>query len=220
VSLVRTDPAAPFLRQRLERPARFGRYGLWLLGAIAAGGGGGLWLTDGSVLGVAFGLFGVVLIGLGLVQHGLLRRDLAHWPDQALLWAGGVELVLHNGEVRGVSWSDPDLVLSLIARKAPAPAGMEYRLVWSPDPKIPAVELSEAGFEALRTEADVHRLEVTDHRLGRRMDGPRWVMIRQNAARRTVRSAKLNAADRKAKGPTPRNASGALSNPDDGEPGV
>jgi hypothetical protein len=188
VSLLREDAATGPLRQRLERPARIGMYALAVFGAVTGAAGAGLWLTNSSVLGVALAIFGTVLILLGVVQYRLLRRDVEHWPDRALLWEGGVELVLHNGEVRGVSWTDSDLALDLVARHAPPPVDREFLLVWMSEGRIPSVELSSEGFALLRQAAANQQLAIQEHRKGRDKDGTQWIEIRPNAAGRLAAS--------------------------------
>jgi len=185
-SLLRTGEEVAVLRHRLEQPARLGRYGLGVLGTITAGAGAGLWFATASLLGIALGVFGAVLIVLGVVQHLLLRRDRAHWPDDAFLWKEGLELVLHNGEVRGFSWSDPKLALDLVARRAPPPAAREYLLVWMMDPKIPSIELSADRFERLKAAAVAQHLIVTEHRSGKKAEGTQWVEIRPTVSRPPV----------------------------------
>ncbi|MCI4339596.1 MAG: hypothetical protein L3J68_04615 [Thermoplasmata archaeon] len=182
VSLIRDDEATALLRRRLERPARLGLYVLALPGAVAEAAGIALFLTSPSLLGVAVALFGGVLIVLGVVQFLLLQSDLAHWPDRVFLWEGGIELVLHNGEVRGVAWTDPDLALGLVARRAPPPAGREFLLVWMSEGRIPSIELSAEGFTRLRKAAEDHRLAVTEQRRGRASDGAQWIEIHPNRA--------------------------------------
>ena len=129
------------------------------------------------MLGVAFALFGAVLLGLGAVQHLLLRRELANWPLDALLFEDGIELVLSNGEIRGLHWADPAFSLALVSRKAPAPAHREYLLVWTNEGKIPSVELSEDGFEALLREASARRLLIEERRRGRGEAPARWILV-------------------------------------------
>ncbi|HXW67728.1 MAG TPA: hypothetical protein VEL82_07645 [Thermoplasmata archaeon] len=183
VLIGRADDAALLLRRRLERPARIGRYGFGFIGGVIAAAGLGLWFTDRALLGLAFAGFGGVLLGLAAVQHVLVRRDEAHWPDQAILWEEGIELVLHNGEVRGVSWDDPDLSLGLIARRAPRPAAREYLLLWMGDSHVPTVELSAAGFTLVRKAAIARQLLINERRRGREPNGSEWIEIRQSPAR-------------------------------------
>ncbi len=179
ISLAREGDEATQLRLRLERPARIGRFLMGGLGAVTAAGGVAAWITNGRVVGLALGIFGAVLIVLGLVQHLLLRRDVQHWPDQVVLREDGVELFLRNGEVRGLSWPDPDLALNLISRKAPPPAHREYLLVWMSDPKIPSIELSADGYGRLKSAAETQRLVVTVNRRGRDPAGTEWIEIRK-----------------------------------------
>jgi hypothetical protein len=184
--LVRQDDGAAVLRRRIERPALIGQYVLETLGAVTAVAGVALYLTDRSPLGLALGAFGGVLVALGVLQHLIIRRDRANWPDQVLLWEGGVELVLHNGEVRGISWDDPDLALNLVARRAPPPADREYLLVWMAEGKIPSAELSAEGFDRLRRAAEGQHLRVTEPNPSRRPDRLQIIEIRPGAAGRPV----------------------------------
>jgi len=185
-SILRGGPESAGLRKRMERPARVGRLVLSLLGVVTSSAGVALWTTSGSVLGLAFAAFGGFLLALGVVQHLLHRRDMAHWPEQALLWSEGLELVLHNGEVRGASWSDRDLALQLVARRAPPPAIREYLLVWLMDSKVPPVEISAEGFEAICRSAANHHLKIMQGRRGPRVEGTHLVEIRQASPSRTA----------------------------------
>jgi len=181
-SIFRDGPEATGLRDRMERPARVGRVALSFLGVVTASAGIAMWLSTKSGLGVALFGFGGVLLVLGAVHHHLYRRDQAYWPQEAHLWSDGLELVLHNGEVRGASWSDPDLSLQLIARRAPAPAGREYVLIWLMDPKVPPVELSAEGFERVRQSAADHGLDLAQNRRGSRADSAQMIHIHPTIA--------------------------------------
>jgi len=149
------------------------------LGAVTAAAGIAAWITNAQVIGLALGIFGAVLIALALVQRVLLRRDAQNAADQVVLREDGVELFLHNGEVRGLSWTDADLALNLISRKTPPPASREYLLVWMLDSKIPSIELSADGFERLKSAAEAHHLLVSITRRGRGDAPTQWVEIRQ-----------------------------------------
>jgi hypothetical protein len=185
-SLVRGDAGAELLRRRVERPALLGQYVLETLGAVTAAAGVGLYLTDRSPLGLALGAFGAVLVVLGVLQHLIIRRDRSNWPDQVVLWDDGVELVLHNGEVRGISWDDPELAIDLVSRRAPPPADREYLLVWMAEGKIPSAELSAEGFDRLRRAAVDHHLLVSQPNPSRRPDGLQLFEIRPGAPGRSV----------------------------------
>lgn len=165
----------------MERPARIGRYVLTFLGAVTASAGTAFWITSGSTLGLAIGAFGAVLVALGAAQHFLHKRDLNHWPSDVLLWDEGVELVLPNGEVRGATWSDPDLALELVSRKAPLPAKREYLLLWLDDAKIPPAQLSADGYERLAKAAAEGGLNISQIRRGGRADALQVVQIRAMA---------------------------------------
>jgi len=179
-SIVRApEEGGEILRDRMERPARVGRFALALLGVVTASVGVAEWVTSRTVVGLSIGLFGVILLALAVVQQHLYSRDLAHWPDQAILWKEGLELVLHNGEVRGVTWAESDFALHLVERRAPIPANREYLLIWLPDPKIPPVELSADGFERLNRVASDRNLSVVESRRGSRPDATRLIEIRR-----------------------------------------
>lgn len=190
VSLIRTGDAAALLRKRFERPARVGRYILSLLGSITAAAGVADWLTTRSEVGLALGLFGAVLIALGVAQHYLYRRDLEHWPTDVLLWNEGIELVLANGEVRGAMWSDPDFALQLVARRVPPPAGREFLLLWLTDPKIPQAEITADGFDRLTKTAGEWGLRIVQIRRGSRPDATQMLHIQQKAATKSSKIVK------------------------------
>jgi len=181
-SILRTGPDAELLRHRMERPARFGRVILPMFGAVTAAAGLAMLVVAGSALDLALGAFGLVLIVLGLVQHLLFRRDRSHWPDEACLWDDGLELVLHNGEVRGASWSDPDFALHLIARRAPAPTKREYLLIWLMESRIPPVEITAEGFDQVRRMAVDRGLQMQQTQRGTRRDATQHIDIRQSQA--------------------------------------
>jgi len=176
-SIARTGDEATFLRHRMERPALVGRYVLILLGAVTTSAGIAFWATAGSVLGLALGAFGAVLIVLGVIQHFLHKRDLDHWPTDVVLWKEGIELVLPNGDVRGATWSDSDLALELVSRRAPLPAKREYLLLWLPDSKIPPAQLSADGFERLAKLAADGGLHISQTRRGARADAVQVIRI-------------------------------------------
>ena len=179
VSLVRTGSEGEMLQNRLERPAKVGRMVMAMLGIITAGAGVADWITTGSAVGIAIAAFGGVLLALGVIQHILYKRDLQHWPKDVVLWDEGIELMLSNGEVRGMMWSDPDVALQLVARKAPAPAEREYLLLWLPDSKIPAVELSAEGYDRIAKIAAESHLQISMTRRGPRVGGTQMIQIRQ-----------------------------------------
>jgi len=181
-SIARQSEEAKVLRERMERPARVGRYALTLLGAVTATAGLAFAFTSASEVGYALGVFGVLLVVLGVVQHMLYRRDEAHWPTQAFVWSDGLELVLHNGEVRGASWSDPDFALQLIARPARRSAGREYLLIWLMDSKVPPFEISSEGFDKLCRKAVDHGLGVIQTGRGPRSNPTQTVLVRATKA--------------------------------------
>ncbi|MGB6443177.1 MAG: hypothetical protein WBF81_07770 [Thermoplasmata archaeon] len=178
VSIARRDGAAGPLRRRFERPARRGIGAFLVTGSVTATAGISLWFSRSGLPGLGLAAFGAVRLARGMAQYLLLRREIAHWPDRALLWEEGVELVLHNGEVRGVSWTDPDLARTLVGRPAPPPVHREFRLVWIAEGRIPSVELSAGGFLRLRKAEESHRLSIVEHRRGREPRRSQWIEIR------------------------------------------
>jgi hypothetical protein len=177
ISLLRTDESAAVLRQRLERPSRLGMIFFLLLGAVVASAGLLLFLSNRVLINLPIALFGAILIALGAAQYFLLQRDREHWPDKAFLWDGGIELMLHNGDVRGISWTDPDLALGLVARPARPPVNREFLLLWLRDKNVPSIELSEPGYQRVRQTAEDHHLHITESRKGRDAKMTQWVEI-------------------------------------------
>jgi len=177
-SLLRDDASSTALRHRLERPTRLGMVFFSLLGAVVTSAGLLLFLTNRDLVNIPILLFGVLLLVLGVVQFLLLRRDREHWPDRGFLWDGGIELMLHNGDVRGISWTDPDLAVGLVARPARAPIHREYLLIWLGDKNVPTIEISPEGFARVRQVAEDRRLNVTEHRKGREPKTTQWIEIR------------------------------------------
>jgi len=193
-SILRTGTEAVRLQRRMERPARAGRLALAMIGTVTAAAGAATWVTSRTPLSEAITGFGGVLLALGVVQHFLYRRDQAHWPEQAHLWSDGVELVLHNGEVRGASWTDPDFSLQLIARRARPPIGREFVMIWLMDSKVPPLELSREGFERLRRSAANHGLDLIQSRRSSRSDATQFIHIHPSAAATAAARAKATGA--------------------------
>jgi hypothetical protein len=189
VSLTRDDADAERLRRRMELPAEVGRYVLVMLGAVIAAAASGLWITRPSVLADGLLVFGALLILLGVVQHLLLKRDRAHWPDQAYLWADGLELVLHNGEIRATSWTDPKLALDIYLRPLRGVPNEEILLVWKSDAHVPPCQLSVEGFERIRETAIAHGLEFAEFRDGNRKRSMRAYEIRSARSQATSSSS-------------------------------
>jgi hypothetical protein len=177
ISILRADASTAVLRQRLERPSRLGMIFFLILGAIVAAAGFLLFFSSRQLIDLPIGFFGAILMLLGGAQHFLLKRDRENWPDKAFLWDGGIELMLHNGDVRGLSWTDPDLAFSLVARPARAPVNREYLLIWLRDKNVPTIELSEDGFHRVRQIAEDRRLNVTENRKGRDAKLSQWILI-------------------------------------------
>jgi len=177
ISILRSDGSTAVLRERLERPSRLGMTFFLMLGAIVAAAGLLLFVTSRALIDLPIAVFGAILMVLGGAQHFLLKRDREHWPDRALLWDGGIELMLHNGDVRGLSWTDPDLAFSLVARPAHAPVHREYLLIWLRDKNVPTIELSEEGFQRVRQVVEDRRLNITENRKGRDSKLTQWILV-------------------------------------------
>jgi hypothetical protein len=176
-SLLRSDASMAVLRQRLERPSRLGMVVFLLLGAVVAAAGLFLFLGNRQLINLPIALFGAILIALGAAQFFLLQRDREHWPDRAFLWDGGIELMLHNGDVRGLSWTDADLAFGLMSRPARPPVNREFLLIWLRDKNVPSIELSEEGFHQLRQIAVDRRMNVQEIRKGRDARLTQWLTI-------------------------------------------
>lgn len=195
VSISRRDEDALRLRERLERPARIGRLALAIVGVLAAAAGVATWITSGSNAGIAVAAFGAVLILLGVAQHLLYRRELAHWPTDVLLQDVGLELVLPNGEVRGAMWSDPDFALQLVARPAHVSSNREFLLIWLAESRIPPVEITGEGFDLLRQIASTNGLIVSQTQRGSRSNPTQSVTIRQRPHESPLRRTKTAGVD-------------------------
>ncbi len=168
-SLLKPLDEVAVLRRRRERPAELGRYPLILLGVVGTGAGAALWLTTkaGSLpIGLGILVFGLTLIALGVALHLVLRRDQRRWPEQAYAWEEGMELVLHDLQVKAVLWTDPKLALDLFVHR-PRGAADEVRLLyWKMDAAVPPCDLSGAGFDRLMKIVAERRLHLAEYRSG------------------------------------------------------
>ena len=168
VVLTRSDGHIDEQRRRSERIARASRLALVMCGVVAVAAATALWLLHPSALAIVVIIFGLVLLSIGLTQHLLLQIERARWPDQAMLWSDGVELVLHNGEVRAVEWGDPRLAFDLFRRPLRGESTGEAFLEWKMGGYVPPCPLTEAGFEQLQAAAVAHGLGMAEFRHGRR----------------------------------------------------
>jgi len=173
LSILRVDAEAERTRLGGERTAVLGRYLLIGLGTVALGSGVGLVLARynaphyrfASFVLLAFGLF---LMVLGAVQYLIYTRSRAHWPKEVLVFDNGLELVLHNGEIRAVEWNDPALRFELHERPGRAGHGDHALLVWQMDSKVPPCSLTPEGLDRLRHEAIARGLGFLETRRGHR----------------------------------------------------
>ncbi len=168
-SLLKPAEEVAALRQRRERPAELGRYPLILLGAVGVLAGLALWVTAKvrfDVVGLALAASGLIFVALGLTLHLILLRDRDRWPEQAHAWDEGIEIVLHDREVKAALWSDPKLALDLFVHR-PRKATDDVRLLyWKMDPAVPPCDLSKTGFERLMAVVASHDLRLAEYRSG------------------------------------------------------
>ncbi len=185
--LIGADEADRFRRRR-RRPAELGRYLLLGLGGVCAGAGGALWLTAAGsrLVGVAFVGFGLTLVALGGTLHFVLVRDRDRWPERAHAWDEGIEILLHDGELRAASWTDPEVALDLFVRPRRNSTEDDRLLVWRMDSGIPPADLSEAGLARLMEVVVAHDLRLSEYRRGRRAREARAYEIRGRDERRSV----------------------------------
>jgi hypothetical protein len=195
VSIARTGPEAEYLRRQLERPAKFGRAAMVIVGAITLAAGTATWITSRTNVGMFVAAFGAVLVALGLIQHLLYRRDLENWPTGILLQDEGIEVVLSNGEIHGVTWSDPDLAVQLIGRPARPPANREYLLMLLMESRIPPIEITLEGFDRLRQIFGDHGFLITQSQRGKRSNPTQMTLARQRPTETTPKRPKSSALE-------------------------
>lgn len=168
-SLLKPPEEVAALRHRRERPAELGRYPLLLLGSVGAGAGAAFWLSSKlkvSVVGLALVAFGLTLIALGAALHLVLLRDRDRWPERAHAWDEGIELVLHDQEVKGALWTDPKLALDLFVHRSRDSEDEVRLLYWKMDPGVPPCDLSQAGFDRLMRIVASRDLHLSEYRSG------------------------------------------------------
>jgi len=184
VSLLRPAAESAELRRRRERPAEAGRYLLITLGAVCSGAASALWVsTRVSLVAVALLGFGLILIALGATLHLVLLRDRARWPEQVHAWDEGIELLLHDGELRAASWTDPKLALDVFVHRRRRAADDDRLLVWRMGSSVPPCDLSRAGFDRLMQVVVTHDLRLSEYRSGRKGREARAYEIRGRADR-------------------------------------
>ncbi len=166
--ILRADAETDRSRERFERTSTVGRYGLLGCGAVAAGSGAGLVFAHYDDVAFAILAFGILLLVLGGVQHILYRRGRAHWPNQVLLFDGGAEVMLSNGDVRAIEWDDPKLKLEVQTQSDPANGGESATLFWRMDRSVPPCEITSEGFSRLQVEIVRHELSLHESRRGSR----------------------------------------------------
>lgn len=185
------------LRRRRERPAEVGRYLLLGLGAVCGAAGAALWLTTANARlpGSVFLGFGLTLMSLGGTLHLVLARDRQRWPEQVHAWDEGIELLLHDGELRAATWDDPRLALDLFVRPRRTSSDEDRLLLWRMGPSVPPCNLSEAGYSRLMEMVVKHELRLTEYRRGRRTREPRAYEIRSRPDRPGLASPTMDAGE-------------------------
>jgi hypothetical protein len=194
-SIARAGPEAAYLRSQLERPARFGRAAMAVVGAVALAAGVATWITSRTSVGLFVAAFGCVLVALGLVQHLLYRRDLENWPTDILLQAEGIEVILSNDEIHGVTWSDPDLALQLIGRPAHPPANREFLLMLLMESRIPPIEITSEGFDRLRQIFADQGFLLSQSQRGKRSNPVQMVLAQQRPTELASKRSKPSALE-------------------------
>jgi len=178
-SLLASPEEALDLRRRRQRPAEVGRTLLMGLGAVCAGAASAFWFTSHvALVAVALLVFGLLLVVLGALLHLVLVRDRDRWPERAHAWDEGIELLLHDGELRAASWTDPKLALDLLVHPRGRTSEVERLLVWKMDSAIPPCDLSESGFARLMQVVVDHDLRLSEYRSGRTTREARAYVIR------------------------------------------
>jgi hypothetical protein len=171
VSLLRPQQEVSELRRRRERPAELGRYPLLMLGAIALAAGATLWLTSRTridQLAIILCAFGLTLAAIGGLLHLLLLRERDRWPEAAHAWDEGIEIVLHDHEVKAALWSDPKLAIDLFVHR-PRNGPDDVRLMyWKMDGAVPPCDLSTEGFDRLMAIVVAQNLRLNELRSGPR----------------------------------------------------
>ena len=192
-SLLKPPEEVTALRHRGERPAELGRYPLFLLGAVCSAAGAAFWFSSKlrlSMVGLALVGFGLILVALGATLQLVLVRDRDRWPERAHAWEEGIELVLHDQEVKGALWTDPKLALDLFVHR---PRGSEddvRLLYWKMDPGVPPCDLSQAGFDRLMGIVATRDLRLAEYRSGSKGREARAYEIR--AAVRRLELGRMN----------------------------
>jgi hypothetical protein len=187
-SILRLDAEMDRNRRNFERTSTFGRYGLLGFGAVAAGSGTALVAAHYATAAFAILAFGLLLMILGGVQHILYLRGRAHWPNQVLLFDGGVEVVLSNGDVRAIEWEDPKLDLEVQTQPEPLAGGESAILFWRMDRSIPPCAITPEGFARLQAEVVQHGLTFRETRRGPRGKEARLLEIRPAPPKPVVKS--------------------------------
>lgn len=184
MSLIHSPAESAELRRQRERPAEIGRYPLIVLGAVCSASAAALWFSSHtSLVDVALLAFGLVLMALGGTLHLVLLRDRDRWPEEAHAWEEGIEIVLHDGEVKAAGWTDPKFALDIFVRKRPGREDDERLLHWRMDPAVPPCDLTKEGFDRLMQAVSSHDLKLAEYRAGGKARESRAYEIRARTYR-------------------------------------
>ncbi len=167
LAILRTGTEVDVWRRRSERTVELGRWVLLGFGALTLGSGAALVLAHRSVAAFVILAFGLLLMALGAVQHFYYRRGQALWPEQMLLFPDGLELVLHNGEIRTAEWDDPELDLEIHERPHWVGSADAVVLRWKMDTRVPPCPITAEGLERIQKEAIRRDLKLEELRAGR-----------------------------------------------------
>ena len=184
VSLIHPPAQSAAIRRRRERPAELGRYPLLVLGAVCASSAFALRLDDRtSMVALALLGFGLILVALGATLHMVLVRDRDRWPEEAHAWEEGIEILLHDGELRAALWADPRFALDVFVQERKGGLDDERLLYWRMDRAIPPCDLTKEGFDRLMDVVRSHDLKMAEFRVGRKGRETRAYEIRARTDR-------------------------------------
>ena len=161
-----------------------------VFGAVCAGSAAGLWfLQHLSFLAVALLAFGMVLVALGATLHLVLLRDRDRWPEEAYAWEEGIELLLHDGDLKAALWSDPKLALDVFVQQRRGSPEPERQLYWRMDRAVPPCDLTREGFDRLMEIVASRDLGLREFRSGRKGREARAYEIRAQTFRLQLEKA-------------------------------
>jgi len=169
VSLLHPQEESAALRRKRERPAEIGRIPLLVLGAVCSGSAAALRFEDRvSLVAIALLAFGLLVIALGAILHLVLLRDRDRWPEKAFAWEEGIEILLHDGELKAALWTDPKLALDVFVQQRKGGREDDRFLYWRMDRAVPPCDLTKDGFDRLMQVVTSRDLKLAEFRAGRK----------------------------------------------------